>query len=1260
MYKPNNKKMLTVLISIAMIFSALAILSFAATPAYAQSASGTFYAGVNPADAASSNLAGGTILTPLASPAPMIFLSHDTEVFTAGQTVDFYWSTSATASGIVGGSVGTTTASAGGLIGGAFVLTGVPSTAGNYYLVAASEGDTSAGIAASTTTFTIATESSYPTSLTLSLTQSSGYSTNVTGTHGLTIYYEGSGFEATSSTVTLALAYYSNGTVLPSASVTFSSDSVTSSGELSGSFTIPMVYGAAFYVIAYDSGTSGGKATAQAFLIVKASVSPVISVPVSLTQFSTVTLTGYSFPSTATFAASTTASPSDTLTIDGVDAILSSAPTVSSTNHGKVTFSITGLVSGLSTTGPQTVVITDQQGQTFTFTDQAYVSSTSATPTLVVTDTTTNTNSGNVGDTIDVVLYNALGSDYININFGSYSLASSAQTSSIGFYSNEFTVPTLPGGTYTVSAMISSAASSSVSVEYATASFTIAPLVTLDFNGYYLGVGATVYVNGTGLAPNTEYAVTDTGYVSDGGTGNVVYDNLVGDITGAQVNVVVTGEISPNEMGVNTTSAGSFVVKYTIEYFGLATGANQTVTVSGGSITSQTQYYYAVGSVSVTASSASYNPSTSPAQTVTLTLSGLVPSGASVQGASVTYSLATTLYTNGVGSTPAAVDVYANGATSTSSTFSSSSATSGSATLTFSSSSLTAGLNDIQVVYSSVTIPSLTSSDVLGYTYLVVSTPSTSSSNWEVTYVSEAGSPGTAVNYYLYDLPASSTVTYYYYTISGNQSSSFSTDANGAANLSLTLPFAPAGSYQLTFIASGTRLTAHPAFTVEATLSSVPSTSSSYPSVGSTSVTLYPNQQVTLYAYGLSPNTYYGIYADTATSGSALPTALATFTTDSTGSYSSGVMVTVPSTVSSGATNYLNVVAPTSGSWTAVAYYTFTAGTYNNIFGPTFNYSTNTEYAFPGQLVNFAWVLPSTNHPSAPGASDGPVYVTVLLNGTSYTTLPANLTVSGTVYTLSGSFLMPNNNTGAYWTLTLEWYQTTSAGYTSYLMPTTGAPTLALVSGNGALVINLNTATLTAIIQTAVGQAMKVPLSELNATIVSLDNTTAVLKTTVGTMSTTLSTINATVASIESGQVLVQTDLGSIMTSFASLNSSIQKFSGEVATISTTLGNVTTSLSSINTQVVSNGGKLVTVETALGNINGTIVATHGQTSQISTALGDLNATVSKINTNTQGFGTLEVFLIVIVVLVLITLVLSFMAVTAANKASRKVSEEKKQ
>ena len=1208
MSKPNTKKMLTVMISVAMVFSAFAILSLAATPAYA--ASGSFT----------------TDPTVFAVTSSTVVVFSGSATFTSGSTITFYVNTVNTfPTGAT--SVGTLTLGAGltSISGLTATIDTNGLTAGTYYL-AATDGS---GFASGGTI----TVSSLTPEIALSGSTQAG---------GTAVISSVSGHPFDASAYVGVYLNYAGGTSLIS-SVALGSDGYI---PASTTFTVPNNIAQATYNVVAQELTTGSPTNEGITADTTFALTPSISVSVadiSGGTGSTFTITGNGFAGSATVASYT--SSNSAVTVGGVDALHATATT---TSGGRLSLSVTGLATAITTTGPQTIVITTSPATASnSFAAAVYVSSPTGTPQLTVSDTSTSTNNGNVGDAVDLVVLNMLASSTVTITMAGTTL-SSGSTDANGFLSTTGTVPAVAGGSYTVFAQVSS---SSVVTEAVTSSFTVLPSITYGstpITGEYAPVGAAIYVVGSGLTPNTEYAVSDSGFISFGGTGNIFGDVYAGTVT--DTITVTTGTAATDNMGIDTTATGEFALHYTANYYQLATGSNETVKVTGGSLSTQSTYYYAIGSATVTIAAFSYDY-TSATQSVSLTVSGLIPYGSLISTVSGTQpSSSYKLFSGSTGST--AESVYVNGATTSSTTFDT---TSGAVSLTFAASALSNGHNTVNIVYSAYT-PS-TASAIVGDSHVIGSSAGTSAGT--VYAVTSSASPGASLQYDLYDFPASTTVTYSYYTISGKQTATLTTDANGAAKVSFPAPMTPAGTYMLSFSVqvSGVTTSTSNSLAVTATLSDVQPSSLSYPETAAVS-SLFPGQNVTLYAYGLSPETYYAVYGYTSATPASGSPALAYFTTDSSGSYNTGITVSLPTSLVKGTNYYLDVLpGSTALPAAATVNYTFTSGSYNNIFGPTFNYTSNTESAFPGQLVNFAWT-PATP-PNKVGTNYGPVEVTIFLNGTAYMTVPGNIE-SGTL--IAGSFPMPNNNTGAFWTITLGYTQVDYATTTvaNVTMSTHGAPTLLLVSGAGALITGFNTAQLTAIIKTAIGTSMSVPLSELNASIVSIKGLTANITTAFGTMTSTLSAINATVTSIENGQVLVQTDVGSIMTSFASLNSSIQTFNGDVATINTTLGSVTASLSSINTKVVSNGANLVTVETDLGNISGEITATHGQTSTISTSLGDLNATVAKINTNTSGFGTLEIFLIVIVVLVLITLVLSLMAVTAANKASRRATEEKKQ
>ncbi|MEM3845980.1 MAG: hypothetical protein QXU98_09790, partial [Candidatus Parvarchaeota archaeon] len=130
MFKPNNKKMLTVLIAVAMIFSAFAILSFAAQPAYATSSSGIVT--YNPTTLGVRSSSGSDLIPTVA------FVSGGT--FSSGSTVYFYLSTTDSSSGLVSldaiGNTTLTAASPTSLNQAVTFSSSFPVTPGTYYILA--------------------------------------------------------------------------------------------------------------------------------------------------------------------------------------------------------------------------------------------------------------------------------------------------------------------------------------------------------------------------------------------------------------------------------------------------------------------------------------------------------------------------------------------------------------------------------------------------------------------------------------------------------------------------------------------------------------------------------------------------------------------------------------------------------------------------------------------------------------------------------------------------------------------------------------------------------------------------------------------------------------------------------------------------------------------------------------------------------------------------------------------------------------------
>ncbi|MEM0136263.1 MAG: hypothetical protein QXU18_13735, partial [Thermoplasmatales archaeon] len=607
--------------------------------------------------------------------------------------------------------------------------------------------------------------------------------------------------------------------------------------------------------------------------------------------------------------------------------------------------------------------------------------------------------------------------------------------------------------------------------------------------------------------------------------------------------------------------------------------------------------------------------------------------------------------------------------------------------VTFTVPSVASGVYNISVTYAGQGVANALPPAETGSAILVVSTAGTAASSGSLVTV-PVMSYGEFSGYYIigYGMLASASPTLLIYNSLGvNKVTGISTDKYGAFIDSTDLaasgsiyPASAAGTFSvvLSMPLGTTTYEFYASYTVTATLAFLPISGYVgpvyYDFIGDT---------VTVTATGLVPFAYYDLYFGTMYISTVQAATATTFE-------SSPVTFTVP-TVPSGL-YYVNLTF--TGKTTPVASAPFyVLPSYHGTITLQSAPGIPIESAFPGQIISFIWTPSNTKFytpgstvvpPLPPTGSQykaGQVYVTVYLNGTAYETLPVLVgTHKGAPAYLNGSFLAPDAAVGSYWAVSFGWSQTiyenielggTPSAQNTILDSYTGTSMayLGLVKGSGALLINITTADIASIITSSINTAMKLPLSELNAAIVKLNGTVVEISTAFGNMTTTLKTINATVSSIQSGMVLVQSDLGSIKASLATLNASLVAFNGNVVKISTSLGTINATLKAINGTITSSAsgisslqGSAVTITTALGTINGKVSSISNGTAAIQTSLGKLTTNVSAIKTQTSGFPTIEIFLIVIIVLVLITLVVAFLAVNAANRAARKASEEKKQ
>ena len=416
----------------------------------------------------------------------------------------------------------------------------------------------------------------------------------------------------------------------------------------------------------------------------------------------------------------------------------------------------------------------------------------------------------------------------------------------------------------------------------------------------------------------------------------------------------------------------------------------------------------------------------------------------------------------------------------------------------------------------------------------------------------------------------------------------------------------------------------------------------------------YAGSSVSFNVTGLMPNTDYvmEVNGTVLTYPNGVPV---TYTSESNGTiYNTFTVPAMPVSQSVGFTNYPLALALASSPSSVVAKSMLA------ILFPTSAITLSPGLAaFPTEPVSFDWNVSagvsSNVMPESPMISGaGPIQVTVYLDGSPITTVQAQYGLVNSYTYLNGTFAMPNGVPGTVYLVSFYYSQSvskTTSGYTPYGttayvsgMSNYSAP-IVLSTGAGAFLVSISTSTLSAIIQNAIGTAMKVPLAELNASIAAINGTAVLINTKLGEMNTTLGILDATLA----------------------------KFSGDIVSIKTTLGYVNTSLASINGTVSSNAagisslvGSSASIKTSLGTISGTITNVSGGVATIHTQLGNLTTAVGNIKTSTSSVSSslsnTLIFEIVILVLVVITLALVAVVIMRGRKQSppKEYKEEPKQ
>ncbi len=1099
--------------------------------------------------------------------------------FGSGSTVYFYISTTTSSSGIVGGYIGYSVLQSGTTtLSNAQVQFHVPSISpGSYYIIA---GDTSSPTS-SGAEFAVAspvTVSSLSPSITITGSQPTTQAT-VTG----------SGWDP-SSTVSLYLAGPQGSSLYGTLLGTFT---VTASGVVpSGtSFSIPEVAYGSYTVVAQESSSSSPNygITADSPLSVTQYVS-VSPYDISGSVGSTFTVTGYGFPSLST------------ITANGISAGSARATNVATTASTSGYFSVTASLN-TAITGAGTYSVTVLYNTTsYVQSSAIFVSIPSQISLGFTFSAKTSTIYPNSQYTAKV--YDFPAGSTVTVTLGPDVLGQ-VTTDSNGFGTLTGTVPDMPANTY-----------------YATAST----------NGLYASVSVPVASYFTVVDPDGIQMLSTSEHFPSSGH----YTTEAYGLTPSAIYTFSDSASSSALMTILSVTSGTLVSQSLLEFspaingtliFSVVPNFSSAATTSSITLSSVTGYLgntYGYTPVQPPYFSASHNTVTiwEASSPETMTVTGIIPAGSVVYpgiGTSYNIYLGTGELSFSVGSSTQLTTVLSSTSSSPSITFTAPAAS---------------GVYYLSITYSGQPI-----SASIYSVPVVVSYPASSVQSGSIQAIPiHSGTQVTGYYVVGYSFYPSSTVKLYYYTYS--QTSAPSSNTEGLTYGAFlftgieTLPSEPSGTYGIYVNASysSSYYTTSTTYTV-------------YPSFSATSGGSYSapvGAPVSFTMSGFSADAYYSIYFG----------AFSVFTgvTSSTGSLSG--TFDIPAVLPGEYT--ISVVQSSSSSQVATEKFNVTKSTTFQLLGlgdpvspslgnqAALSSAQGGNYAFPEQVVMYSWQPGSGNVPTAQSSSStdyGSIYVTVYFNGTAVSSSPvAMTTVSGTTY-LNGSFVMPNDAPGNYWTVTLAWQQnyyspssSNTGGYTSsnyYQMPDGQGTFLQLVSGSGATVTGISSgqiADITAAVNSSISASMAIPISELNAAVTSINNTLAYIKTSFGTMEASLAAINASISAVN----------------------------GNVVTIHTSLGNVTTALSSINATLISVKGNVGTVQTSLGTITGAVTSISGSAVTIQSSVGTLKVAMNNANgklNNITNYGL--IFDIVIMALVAVSLGLSAWGVVSTRGIAKR-------
>ena len=188
-------------------------------------------------------------------------------------------------------------------------------------------------------------------------------------------------------------------------------------------------------------------------------------------------------------------------------------------------------------------------------------------------------------------------------------------------------------------------------------------------------------------------------------------------------------------------------------------------------------------------------------------------------------------------------------------------------------------------------------------------------------------------------------------------------------------------------------------------------------------------------------------------------------------------------------------------------------------------------------------------------------------------------------------------------------------------------------------------------------ERLQVSLEAINAKLVSIEDGVAVIKTDLGTVEASLNDINARLVSISEGVATVKTDLGTIQTSLDNINAKLVSIDGAVAIIETDLGTVKTSLDAINARLVSIEGGVATIKTDLGVIKGTVTSISEGVAVIKTDVGVVKTDLGTVKAAIPGVkAATDALLVPVWVAAAFAIIATILAIVSIVLIQRKIAK----